>query len=501
MKLLRKFAIVFMLFSLVTLVTSGIATYVHQTKSYQSDQERKLQEIASFLSLNLQMDGTDFATYQEYFVNHYGEMNIPYDFDMEEMLRARSRSEELFAKRYPGLVLGKDVSFQELPEDVQHAYAIYNHEYYLLLFEKAAKTFGLTYCYYIVPTGEELHMYWMLDAVREQKTVNGESYIELAIDALEPREKHEHMWEAWETGMAPSGYDVYDDSYELGMTYAWYAPLYINGQKLGLIGTEVGIEDYNHAILMNTLEQVAYVAIILLLVSVLALVLIDRLYISKIRRLSAAVGEYAQSKDASIAGRIEEKGRDELCTLRNQTSQMILGLDNYMKSLVATTEELFYAKERVGIESELARKDALTGVRNRVAYEEEVKRLTWQMLDGKTEFGFAVVDVNFLKRINDTYGHEAGNRAIKECCAAVCKVFAHSPVFRIGGDEFVVVLEGEDYGDAQRLADDFVATQGSFSAAIGLALYDKEKDGCVENVFSRADKAMYLKKKEMKALR
>ncbi len=260
---------------------------------------------------------------------------------------------------------------------------------------------------------------------------------------------------------------------------------------------------------MNTAQQLGSITLILLLATALMLLFIDRRYIVRIRRLSDTVGCYAQEKRADLAAEIRQDGADELGILSRQTAGMIRELDDYMRSLVETTDELTHTREQVHIESDLARKDALTGIRNRNAYEEELCRLRLELQKGEARFGFAVVDVNFLKRINDTFGHEMGNVTIRECCALVCRVFAHSPVFRIGGDEFAVILENEDYDRAESLILQFnqaleTATGAPWekvSAAIGYALFDPAKDDCVENVFGRADKAMYRRKREMKALR
>ncbi len=124
-----------------------------------------------------------------------------------------------------------------------------------------------------------------------------------------------------------------------------------------------------------------------------------------------------------------------------------------------------------------------------------------------------MVDLNFLKRTNDTYGHEKGNVSIKNLCALVCLVFKHSPVFRVGGDEFVVILKNQDLQNVEHLMSRFNGSleelqQDStlepwerISAAIGYALYDQGLDGSVEDVFKRADKAMYDRKTAMKAER
>ena len=161
----------------------------------------------------------------------------------------------------------------------------------------------------------------------------------------------------------------------------------------------------------------------------------------------------------------------------------------------------------------LANRDALTGIRNKTAYDNEIRRLEWRLEDGLTEFGIAMIDLNFLKRINDTYGHEQGNAAIRKLCRLVCTVFEHSPVFRIGGDEFVVILENRDYNNIELLAQDFndsleemaadINTEiwERISASLGYALYDPARDKSVSDVFKRADHAMYERKAEMKAIR
>ena len=163
---------------------------------------------------------------------------------------------------------------------------------------------------------------------------------------------------------------------------------------------------------------------------------------------------------------------------------------------------------------ELANKDALTGVKNKLAYDRETRRVEAEMeADKGKRFGLVMIDLNFLKRINDTFGHEQGNIAIKKLCHIVCTIFAHSPVFRVGGDEFAVMLENDDYENADALVAELNATLENMakddtlepwervSAAIGFARYDAAADSSVANVFKRADREMYNRKKAMKALR
>ena len=145
------------------------------------------------------------------------------------------------------------------------------------------------------------------------------------------------------------------------------------------------------------------------------------------------------------------------------------------------------------------------------AYDNKAERMENALrTDPDTKFGIAMVDLNNLKEINDDYGHESGDAAIIKLCDIVCAVFAHSQVFRVGGDEFVVILQKSDYEDAQYLIDEFnrkmddlaadddLLPQEKASAALGYAAYDPAVDSSVADVLKRADRAMYERKREMK---
>jgi diguanylate cyclase (GGDEF)-like protein len=92
-------------------------------------------------------------------------------------------------------------------------------------------------------------------------------------------------------------------------------------------------------------------------------------------------------------------------------------------------------------------------VQNKRAYDHEVSRLNEEIESDPqhAKFGIVMVDLNDLKKMNDVYGHEKGDMGITILCAVVCSIFKYSAVFRIGGDEFAVILEGDDYDFAQEL--------------------------------------------------
>ena len=189
----------------------------------------------------------------------------------------------------------------------------------------------------------------------------------------------------------------------------------------------------------------------------------------------------------------------------------------YRASMVIAKENLFnmsnYTKSKDEIQeiSEVAYKDALTRVGSKKAYDNQIQKIEKMIAKDKSyQFGVVMVDANNLKKINDVYGHEKGDIYIRGVCKIICKVFEHSPVYRIGGDEFVVYLNGDDFERRAELysrakncfteafEDESKEEYERFSASMGLAVYDNNSDKEYNDVFTRADKLMYMEKDEHK---
>ncbi|MBQ6987216.1 MAG: GGDEF domain-containing protein [Oscillibacter sp.] len=289
-------------------------------------------------------------------------------------------------------------------------------------------------------------------------------------------------------------------------------PVIIGGQKMGLIGTEIDIASVNTAILHHTIRQFSFIGLILMGALLLMMVFINQHFIRRIIELEAKVMEFSKTKDSNVAGEIRGniRGRDEVSSLSEEVAQMIEEIRNYVNNIVMIHQELDAAHTNVARMSELALKDGLTGIRNRTAYRQETQKLEATLSDDGTEFAIAMIDMNDLKKFNDVYGHEQGNAAIIKLSRIACDTFKHSMVFRIGGDEFVVILLHKDYANRERLVQELQGALDTLqrdetlepwekpNAAIGLATYDPEKDTTVEDVFRRADERMYQRKKQMK---
>ncbi len=156
--------------------------------------------------------------------------------------------------------------------------------------------------------------------------------------------------------------------------------------------------------------------------------------------------------------------------------------------------------------------DALTHVRNKGAFEKMAKELQEQIDNGseKPEFAIGAFDCDSLKIINDKYGHDKGDAYLNTACNTISNVFKHSPVFRIGGDEFAVILRKDDYLNMETLSKQFdIASETTNASAAsepweyvcvskGFAVFDQDKDNTVNEVLQRADKLMYENKRERK---
>ncbi len=505
--LATKFILIFAGMIAVILLLVGIVTYSGQMRIYKQQCETNIRNIGEYLELMMEADSSKTIIYQEAYMKYFDEIDIPYDFDNFYEARAKFRSD--FAKEFPGKELDVDVDLTEMPEYLIKEWLVYMQEYWLLTFEQARDAFDIPYTYYLVPK-EDIHdVVYMIDGERTMRK-DDNSLLYLGDEYYNDPAVYKILWKTWETGKKQNGYQEWNNAW--GHTYSYYTPVTIKGKTLGIIGTEVAVEKVNSEILNNTISILIRIAIALIFVMVIMLVLINRLYISKLEKLESAVINYAQFKDSGITSELSNvvRSNDEIGSLARQFTSMTVEMDNYIRNLIDTTKQLKTSKQREQDMSELANRDALTGIRNRNAYSVLEQELSKEIERGGAQFGIVMADLNCLKQINDNYGHDKGNIAITTLCHMICVAFAHSPVFRVGGDEFVIVLKRNDYDHADELIamlneqmeelsqDETLDPWEKVSAAIGIARYDRTKDVNVESVLKRADESMYKRKQEMK---
>ena len=237
-------------------------------------------------------------------------------------------------------------------------------------------------------------------------------------------------------------------------------------------------------------------------------------------RENAIVSEISAYMDGTADPEILEKDKDEFLAIQlrrlhdadNTSVFVIISLFGLSLIVMVINHvsmqrwEKKAAKERDEAQT-VALTDPLTGVKSKHAFLLTQKEIDASIQDGTAdEFAVVVCDVNGLKVINDTLGHKAGDEYILKASRMICDIFQHSPVYRTGGDEFVVVLRGRDYLIRKELVlalHDRSVTHISTKEVVisgGLSEYKPGEDDSLHDAFERADVLMYEEKKLLKGM-
>ena len=217
------------------------------------------------------------------------------------------------------------------------------------------------------------------------------------------------------------------------------------------------------------------------------------------------LGEVERHGIFTLSYRLMMKGKPRYVRLKavmveeEQGCRLIAGI-NDIEAQVRQEEDYVSHLAKARIEANV---DALTGVKNRHAYLMAEERLNNQIAeDPARKFAIVILDINDLKQINDTDGHNAGDQYIRDACRIICNTFKHSPVFRLGGDEFAVIAQGDDYACIDELIQSMqdrneeAIRNGGIVIACGMAR--REDEDAVAAVFERADQRMYENKNLLK---
>lgn len=201
----------------------------------------------------------------------------------------------------------------------------------------------------------------------------------------------------------------------------------------------------------------------------------------------------------NVAG-IADIGEERLAELRSERYDgmvWILGLDIALALLV-----LLVAKRYVRDELEfLASYDPLTSAMNRSSFHLVAGRLYWDSVRNGLPLCLVEMDIDHFKRVNDDFGHAAGDAVLREFAALVQGTVRRSDVFaRIGGEEFALAVADATLDEAAALAEkvraavaerDFPAA-GTVTASFGVALLGDGES--LEGLLARADRALYRAK-------
>jgi diguanylate cyclase len=192
----------------------------------------------------------------------------------------------------------------------------------------------------------------------------------------------------------------------------------------------------------------------------------------------------------------------EIQELKKQNSMLKQEVERYHEEIRKLQKELAHAKAEASY-------DFLTGLVNRKRFERAIEDAIKDFHRKNYPFSLIYVDVDNFKKINDTYGHLAGDIVLKEI-ASIFKFYlrANTVVGRIGGEEFCILLPGVEIKDAKNIAErlrkiienrEIKLEDGtSIKVTASFGVTQVKMGDTVKSILERADKALYKAKKEGK---
>ncbi len=296
----------------------------------------------------------------------------------------------------------------------------------------------------------------------------------------------------------------YED--EWGEFYSSYSPVFdSNGDVAGIVAADFSAEWYQNKIMHLAAIVGSFIAFALVCSIVMAILIATQYkkffmtLLNKMNDLSNGietlideVASGGESVDRSPSMGLEVKGgmNDAL----NLLSEKILVMQ------MRLTEQIEIIRSHAYI-------DGLTGLNNRTSYKEYLQILQKKMEEQPDyEFSVVVFDINQLKIINDDYGHDKGDQLIRNISLDIRDAFGGNRVYRVGGDEFVAILDDPDPSDKIEKVRETIVRKNHESPifhdpsveiglSMGFATFDPSKDKSYADVFNRADNAMYADKR------
>ncbi len=306
-------------------------------------------------------------------------------------------------------------------------------------------------------------------------------------------------------GVAAVDREPYTDRW--GTFYTSYSPVFdSNGDVTAIIGVDFGLEWYDDQVNRYT-RTIIMITALTALTGILVMFLIMNRLARRFDELEDELVSLSRELDVlgdtilpneSPSGNADEDSPfrqpatkndpDEIEQLNNKVRTMHGDIAAYLDNLRSQ-----------------AKTDALTGISNSSAYHELEKELEKEMEKGDTSFVLTIFDLNDLKGINDVYGHSTGDEVIKNAARILAVVFGKDRTFRIGGDEFAVVMKNTSEAELSEYFTMYEHGIDSYNKAKpndvpavlmahGTAFYRPGEDKAFLDVFKRADEAMYVSK-------
>jgi len=220
---------------------------------------------------------------------------------------------------------------------------------------------------------------------------------------------------------------------------------------------------------------------------------VDEILVRRIATLGSEVGKITISGDLSL--RLNAEGKDELSSLARTLNNMLSAIQKAKTDLLQAQESLRFHAEH----------DALTGVLNRRSVRDVLRKELARCRREKNTLGVILADVDHFKKVNDHYGHAAGDAVLVSVVQRITTVLrSYDALGRYGGEEFLIIAPNCDLVMAQKLAErvrsiiadepmDLGNDSAKVTVSMGVTLVTTDSDP--EFLVAQADTAMYNAKR------
>lgn len=309
--------------------------------------------------------------------------------------------------------------------------------------------------------------------------------------------------------------DVYfRNASDWGTDYTLARPLITSkGEHIALLCADISVAEINRAIYRNIMRNVLLVLLLSLAFTALLLLWLQRNVTAPLGMLQKSVAGFAgNSREKRNLDDLyqppELKVRNEISALSDEITKLSVSMKSYILDLISAENMTKALRERVTEIHSFAYQDSLTRVKNRAAYTKGMEILQADIERGDAEFAIVAMDLNYSKKVANSYGRKHAEQYIAGSCQLLCQVYKRSPVYRIGDDEFAVILQGQNYRDRESLLDQlndrFITSMHDeravpwerYSGAAGMS--DYRSGDSAEEVYARAERQMFEAKARMK---
>ena len=274
------------------------------------------------------------------------------------------------------------------------------------------------------------------------------------------------------------------------------------GNVVGMVGLDFAADWYDQQMKIHTITVVV-VCGLSLLASALIMVLLSWQHYRRFQQLDGELSTLTDNVEDFARAVIQD------CPEGADASRARLELNSDTDMVRQFSERIHATQGRLSDYMRRLEKqaftDSMTSAGNKDAYLNRIQRLSAEIDAGTAAFAVAIFDVNGLKYINDNYGHQCGDRIIIDTAMLIRRVFDREDIYRIGGDEFIAVLNGTGVeelgagfdrlrGEVERFNREEKRYAMALSLSCGGTVYLPGEDASFKEVFRRADMAMYRDK-------